>query len=93
MNGINMPTERLAEVAEHELSDFVVNSPSYLKDTTNFLQKLAQVPQPLPKDTLLFCFDVVKLYPSIPKEEGMRACQEALEKRQNAISLQNMFLT
>ena len=28
-----------------------------------------------------FCFDVCKLYPSVPKEEGIAACREALETR------------
>ena len=37
--------------------------------------------EPLPKDSIRFCFDVVKLYPSIPREEGMQACQNALETR------------
>ena len=63
VNGINTATERLAEVAEHELNEFVKSSPSYIQDTTDFLTKLSDVQQPLPEGTILFCFDVKKLYP------------------------------
>jgi hypothetical protein len=81
VNGMNTPTEKLAEVAEHELNEFVITSPSYIKDTTDFLQKLSDIPQPLPDDTIMFCFDVCKLYPSVPKNEGLKACKKGLESR------------
>ena len=71
----------MAEIAEKELNEYVESTPSYLKDTTDFLCSLKEVNEPLPKDSILFCFDVVKLYPSIPREEGMQACHDALETR------------
>ena len=81
MNNIGTSTEKMAEIAEEELNGYVESTPSYLKDTTDFLCKLNEVNEPLSKDSILFCFDVVKLYPSIPREEGMQACQDALETR------------
>ena len=81
VNNIGTPTEKMAEIAEKELNEYVESTPSYLKDTTDFLCKLKEVNEPLPKDPILFCFDVVKLYLSIPREEGMQACQNALETR------------
>ena len=81
VNNIGTPTEKMAEIAEKELNEYVESTPSYLKDTTDFLCKLKEVNEPLPKDSILFCFDVVKLYPSIPREEGMQACQNAFETR------------
>ena len=38
------------------------------KDTTEFLHHIQELEQLLPLDTLLFCFEGVKLYPSIPKK-------------------------
>jgi len=35
----------------------------------------------VPTRTFLFCFDVPKLYHSIPKMEGLEACAEGLRKR------------
>ncbi len=81
VNGRGTATERIAEVAEAQLDEYVKDSPSYIKDTTDFLNKLKEIQQPLPKDIILFCFDVVKLYPSIPKREGLSACEEALNYR------------
>ncbi|XP_053403160.1 uncharacterized protein LOC128558275 [Mercenaria mercenaria] len=83
VSGIGTATERMAEVAEKELNEYVENSPSYLKDTTDFLNKLKLIPLPIPEGVILFCFDVVKLYPSIPRREGLTACEEALQCRTN----------
>ncbi|XP_053394169.1 uncharacterized protein LOC128555550 [Mercenaria mercenaria] len=85
VNGMNTPTERLAELAEHELNEFVTSSPSYIRDTTDFINKLKDIQTPLPEGTLLFCFDVCKLYPSVPKKEGIDACRIGLNKRSNML--------
>ena len=81
VSGIDTPTEKLAEVAEHELYEFVEKSPSYIRDTTDFILKLQEIEEPLPENALLFCFDVCKLYPSIPRREGLAACEETLSAR------------
>ena len=83
MSGIDTPTEKLAEVAEHELNEFVEKSPSYIRDTNDFISKLQEIEEPLPDNALLFCFDVCKLYPSKPQREGLAACDEALSARSN----------
>ena len=70
----------MAEVAEYQLNEYVEQSPSYIKDTTDFLTKLNEINVKLPKGAILFCFDVEKLYPSIPREEGLQACEEALTR-------------
>ncbi|XP_053392303.1 uncharacterized protein LOC128554986 [Mercenaria mercenaria] len=85
VNGMNTPTERLAELAEHELNEFVTSSQSYIQDTTDFINKLKDIQTPLPEGTLLFCFDVCKLYPSVPKKEGIDACRIGLNKRSNML--------
>lgn len=83
VSGIGTPTEKMAGIVEKELNEFVIKSQSYIKDTTDFLNQLNNISGPLPKNTILFCFDVVKLYPSIPLKEGLEACEEALQSRQN----------
>ncbi len=82
VSGVNTPTENIAELAEYELRQFVESSPSFIRDTTDFIIKLKEgVPERLPDNCILFCFDVCKLYPSIPRDEGIKACREALSKR------------
>ena len=60
------------EVCEKELIDYVESTPIYIRDTTDFLNRLKEVRQSvLPDDVILFCFDVIKLYPSISRKEGI----------------------
>ena len=47
----------------------------------DFLNKLKELKEPIPDGAFLFCFDVPKLYPSVPKQRGVEACREALETR------------
>ena len=81
VNGIGTPTERMAEIAEKELNEYVEGTPSYIRDTNDFLNKLGGLQTELPENAIMFCFDVVKLYPSIPRKEGMEACEVALKSR------------
>ena len=60
---------------------FVEQSSSYIRDTTDFMTKLRNVDEPLPTDSILFCFDMVKLYPSMPRKEGLQACEDTLSTR------------
>ena len=57
--------------------------PSYIQDTTDFINKLNSIEQKLPGDSILFCMDVKGLYPSVPKKEGLDACKQALDNRPN----------
>jgi hypothetical protein len=72
----------MAEVVEHELMENVCNLKSYIKDTTELLQKLNKIPQPLPGNNIMFCLDVKALYPSVPRKEARIACEKALQKPQ-----------
>ena len=77
------PTENMAEIAEGQLDQYVEESPSFIKDIQYFLRKINETNDYLPRDAILFCFDVEKLCPSIPKKEGLQECKEALEQRED----------
>ena len=83
VSSLNHPTEKIAEVAEKELGEWVENLPSYIKDTTDFLKKIVELKDSLPEDAILFTMDVKSLYPSIPKLEALQACKIALDHRTN----------
>ena len=83
ISGINHPTENIAEFAEKELEQHVRTLPSYIQDTTDFINKMNSIEQKLPGDSILFCMDVKGLYPSVPKKEGLDACKQALDNRPN----------
>ena len=71
VSGIGTPTEQMAEVAEKELEEYVRKSPSYLQDTTDFLRKLDAINRKLPKEAILFCFDVEKIVSVHSQERGV----------------------
>jgi hypothetical protein len=83
INGNKHSTENMAEIVENELAENVRNLNSYIKDTTDFLRKLSEIQQPLPKGAIMFCFDVKALYPSVPRKEARTACEKALQGRTN----------
>jgi hypothetical protein len=85
VSSIGHATEGIAEAAENELRKHVESLPSHIQDTTDFINQIGQIPQPLPEKTLMFCMDVKGLYPSIPNKEGMEACEEALRSRKEPL--------
>ena len=74
-------TERISEYVDHHLCPLVVQTPSYLRDTTDFLRKLSTL-EMLPPGSILVSLDVSSLYTNIPHNEGVAACREALETHQ-----------
>ena len=74
------PTERISQFVDYYLHPLVTRVPSYIQDTTDFLVKLKQLPS-LPDATLLATLDVSSLYTNIPHQEGITACEEALNSR------------
>jgi len=73
------PTERISGFVDHFLRPIVMSTPSYIKDTTDFIQKISTI-QELPDETLLLTLDVSSLYTNIPNDEGIRACLLELSK-------------
>ena len=83
VSGRSHATERIAELAEKQLEPHVLNQPSFVRDTTDFINKIGQTQLPVSTTPLLFCMDVSKLYPSVPRDEGIAACRDALDSRSN----------
>ena len=85
ISGRGHATEGIAEIAEKQLESHVVSQPSFVKDTTEFITKIKDIKLPPAHrqgaEPLLFCMDVSRLYPSVPREEGIEACREALDLR------------
>ena len=61
-----------------------ISVPSYVKDTTDFLNRLANLNTLntlLPDNAILVTLDVTSLYTNIPHSEGIEACRFFLRKR------------
>ena len=74
---VGSPTEGLSELAYHFIQPFVPNSPSCIRDTHDFLDRLHAL-CPLPVESILCTIDITALYPSIPHDDGLANLRNAL---------------
>ena len=81
----NSPTERISQLADFFLQPLVQNTQSYVRDTTDFINKIEATP-PLPEDCLLCTIDVCSLYTNIPNDEGINACRLLLNTHRQTSS-------
>ena len=75
-------TENISAFLEFHLKPLAQKVKSYIKDTNDFLRKIASLP-PLPDNIILCTIDVVGLYPDIPHDEGLIALRKSLESRED----------
>ena len=78
----NHPTERISQFFDFHLKPLVCTIQSYVKDTTDFRNKLTAIDN-LPDNALPVSLDVTSLYTNIPHNEGIDACRFILQKRTN----------
>ena len=70
-------TENISHFTNHFLRTSVIQLPLYIRNTTDFMNKLRRLLQ-LPPGCLLVTLVVCSLYTNIPHEEGITACKEFL---------------
>ena len=86
-SGTNSPTAKLSQFVDSFLRPLAEKCPSYVKDTTHFLQRLAGVQlQGNNCQPILATMDVTSLYPNIDHSEGVRACLSHLQQGTTNIS-------
>jgi hypothetical protein len=73
----NSPTERISQLADFFLQPLVADTTSYVKDTTDFINKIESITE-LKPGTILGTIDVTSLYTNIPNQEGIEACKKFL---------------
>ncbi len=82
LSGNGGPTEKISALVDECIKRYVPLLPSYVKDTTDFINKIEQVDH-LPQDTILVTFDVKSLYTNIPNDEGIQAVLEHVLRDKN----------
>ena len=80
MSSNSAPTENISRFVDCFLQPCAISLPSYIRDTTDFINRLRRLP-PLPPGTLMVTLDVSSLYTNIPHEEGIKTCEEFLNSR------------
>jgi len=71
------PTERISGLVDFLLRPYVPLLPSYIKDTTDFINHIEALPRLSPTD-LLVTLDVTSLYTNIPNEESLQVALSTL---------------
>ena len=79
------PTERISEFVDHFLQPFIPTMKSYVKNTTDFVNKIESVGR-VPEGTLLVTLDIVSLYTNIPHLEGLGTIQRLLNARRTKLT-------
>jgi len=74
----NSPTEKISQLVDHFLQPIVSTTKSFVKDTTDFINKIEELPIQT-QSTILCTIDVSSLYTNIPIPEGLAACKEQLD--------------
>ena len=92
VSSVNCHTYTISKYVDFHLQPIVKNIPSYVKDTTDFLQKLDKVKN-IPNDCLLVTLDVKSLYTNIPNNEGIKAVRDAYDNHANKIVATKVIIT
>ena len=71
-------TERISQFIDFHINPLVASLDSHIKDTTDFLNKLANLAT---NKAVLVTLDVSSLYTNIPHNEGIDACRRFLDTR------------
>ena len=79
------PTENVLKFVDFFLQPCVAGIPSFIQDTTEFINKLPSLPV-LPSGSLLVTLDVFLLYTNVSHDEGIAACEGALNSRELLVS-------
>ncbi|XP_069159832.1 uncharacterized protein [Procambarus clarkii] len=72
LSGCRAPTRTVDWICTALLNPLLRLLPERIKDTTDFLKKIAEIRGPVPRGARLFSMDVVSLYPSIPQREAAK---------------------
>ena len=78
VSGNDSASERISKFVDWFLKPIVPTIPSYIKDTTHFIQLIESLGD-IPPLSFLVTLDVSALYTNIPHNEGISACREALD--------------
>lgn len=92
VSGCGSPTERISAFVDSHLQPLVKDLPSHIRDSSDFLQKLHEIAQPLPEGTILATVDVTSLYTNIPHTLGLAALDEFLQLRPKGSTPTTSFL-
>ena len=81
VSSVKSHTSQISKYVDHHIQPLAKNLRSYVKDATDFINKIKNVGT-VPKGAYLVSMDVCSLYTNIPNDEGLEALRESLEKNE-----------
>ena len=84
MSACGSLTENVSAYIDTTLKPHMESLPSYIKDTTDFINKIRQLPR-LSKDSFLVTLDVSSLYSNIPHKDGIEACEYFMSASRDSV--------
>ena len=92
VSSVNCHINTISKYVDFHLQPIVKNILSYVRDTTDFLQKLDKVKK-ISNDCLLITLNVNSLYTNIPNSGGIKAVREAYDNHPNKTVPTKVILT
>ena len=80
ISSVNCHTSNISQYIDYELQPHVKELKSYVKDSTDFIQKIDKVSN-ISENNILVTMDVRSLYTNIPHEEGIKAVETTLARK------------
>ena len=77
VSGNDGPTEKISQLVDCVIKEYVPIIRSYIRDSTHFINKLSKITE-IPDNCILVTFDVQSLYTNIPHRDGIRAIAKTL---------------
>ena len=75
-------TEKVSELLDHVLKEFMQQKGSYIKDSGDFIKKLKKIKE-VANDAIMVTADVFGLYPIIRHDVGLEALSKTLDEQVN----------
>ena len=86
VSACNSSTDNISKYIDYVLKPLMQSLPSYVKDTTDFIQKLKSA-KLAHANSYLVTLDVSSLYTNIPHKDGLDACRFFLNKNSSSNDL------
>ena len=91
ISSISCHTTNISKYVDHHLQEHVSKLPSYVKDTTDFINKIKDLT--VPDNAILATMDVSSLYTNIPNDEGIEAVCETLSQNNYPTTINHVITT
>ena len=94
ISSVDCHSSKISKYVDHHLQPEVCKLKSYTKDSTDAMNKLAEIKGEITEHDILVTMDVHSLYTNIPNDEGIQAVREKLNNSPSRIPTRviNTFL-